>query len=184
VRFGARDYDPEIGRWTAKDPILFDGGDTNLYGYVVNDPVNLVDPSGQVISLIGAAIGIVGRVVLGATARFVLRASPTFGRYVATNPVHFSVITSSAMAGSYFSDGSFIGKNFGAIKGAFEGAFGVSSAIVKGVSTAIRCDTNIFDEVMKNLALNYISGKIGNKLFGENVGKVAAPWIGGIIQKN
>jgi len=34
------------GRWTAKDPILFGGGDTNLYGYVLNDPVNMVDPSG------------------------------------------------------------------------------------------------------------------------------------------
>ena len=28
VRFGARDYDPRTGRWTAKDPILFAGGDT------------------------------------------------------------------------------------------------------------------------------------------------------------
>ena len=46
VRFGARDYDPETGRWTAKDPIGFGGGDANLYGYVVGDPVNLVDPSG------------------------------------------------------------------------------------------------------------------------------------------
>jgi len=34
VRFGARDYDPETGRWTAKDPIMFAGGDANLYGYV------------------------------------------------------------------------------------------------------------------------------------------------------
>ena len=34
VRFGYRDYDPEVGRWTAKDPIGFDGGDTDLYGYV------------------------------------------------------------------------------------------------------------------------------------------------------
>ena len=46
VRFGARDYDPAIGRWTAKDPIDFAGGDANLYGYVGGDPVNWVDPGG------------------------------------------------------------------------------------------------------------------------------------------
>ena len=46
VRFGYRDYDPEVGRWTAKDPIFFDGGDTDLYGYVLNDPINLIDPNG------------------------------------------------------------------------------------------------------------------------------------------
>jgi|CXWL01.1.fsa_nt_gi RHS repeat-associated protein len=45
-RFGARDFDAQTGRWTAKDPILFSGGDTNLYGYVVNDPVNAIDPLG------------------------------------------------------------------------------------------------------------------------------------------
>jgi RHS repeat-associated protein len=38
IRFGYRDYDPDVGRWTAKDPILFAGGDTDLYGYVLNDP--------------------------------------------------------------------------------------------------------------------------------------------------
>jgi RHS repeat-associated protein len=46
VCLGARDYDPQTGRWTAKDPILFAGGDTNLYGYVQNDPINWVDPLG------------------------------------------------------------------------------------------------------------------------------------------
>src|SRR5262249_4543623 len=40
VRFGRRDYDPEIGRWIAKDPIGFAGGDTGLYGYVAQDPIN------------------------------------------------------------------------------------------------------------------------------------------------
>jgi len=47
VRFGARDYDPAIGRWTSKDPIGFAGGDTNLYGYVLQDPVNFIDPHGE-----------------------------------------------------------------------------------------------------------------------------------------
>ena len=51
VRFGTRDYDPEVGRWTAKDRILFAGGDTNLYSYVGNDPVNLGDPRGSKVSL-------------------------------------------------------------------------------------------------------------------------------------
>jgi RHS repeat-associated protein len=46
VRFGFRDYDPDVGRWTAKDPIGFAAGDTDLYGYCLNDPVNYVDPSG------------------------------------------------------------------------------------------------------------------------------------------
>ncbi|UCD81518.1 MAG: RHS repeat-associated core domain-containing protein, partial [Desulfobacterales bacterium] len=46
VRFGYRDYDPDVGRWTAKDPIFFAGGDTDLYGYCLNHPVNFIDPLG------------------------------------------------------------------------------------------------------------------------------------------
>ncbi|MBI9085486.1 MAG: hypothetical protein JEZ11_17955 [Desulfobacterales bacterium] len=65
VRFGYRDYDPDIGHWTAKDPIFFDGGDTDLYGYVLNNPVNLFDPTGE-YGIPGAVLGI----VLGASAGF------------------------------------------------------------------------------------------------------------------
>jgi len=46
VRFGARDYDPSFGRWTAKDPIRFVGDGPNLFAYAFNDPVNRSDPSG------------------------------------------------------------------------------------------------------------------------------------------
>lgn len=47
VRFGARDYDAEAGRWTSKDPLGFAAGDTNLYRYAAGDPINVTDPSGQ-----------------------------------------------------------------------------------------------------------------------------------------
>ncbi len=61
IRFGYRDYDPDTGRWTAKEPIFFAGGDTNLYGYVLGDPVGLTDPLGysafgDIYSGIGTAL--------------------------------------------------------------------------------------------------------------------------------
>ena len=37
-----RAYDPETGRWLSRDPIGEAGG-INLYGYVGNSPVNLID---------------------------------------------------------------------------------------------------------------------------------------------
>jgi RHS repeat-associated protein len=46
VRFGARDYDASVGRWTSKDPIRFGGG-MNLYGYVLSDPIDGIDPFGR-----------------------------------------------------------------------------------------------------------------------------------------
>jgi RHS repeat-associated protein len=45
VRFGVRDYDPRIRRWTSKDPIRFQAG-LNVYAYAANDPVNHRDPFG------------------------------------------------------------------------------------------------------------------------------------------
>ena len=58
VRFGRRDYDAESGRWTSKDPLRFDGGDTNLFGYLVGDPVNWLDATGRnPIAVGGAAVG-------------------------------------------------------------------------------------------------------------------------------
>lgn len=46
VLFGSRDYEPASGRWTARDPIGFDGGQGNLYAYVGSSPVQHRDPTG------------------------------------------------------------------------------------------------------------------------------------------
>ena len=45
VHLGAREYDPQTGRWLTPDPIGFAGG-PNLYGYVLADPINYIDPLG------------------------------------------------------------------------------------------------------------------------------------------
>ncbi len=47
VRFGSRDYDGYIGRWLNKDLIRFAGHDSNLFGYVFNDPINASDETGR-----------------------------------------------------------------------------------------------------------------------------------------
>jgi len=45
--FGYRYYAPALGKWITRDPIGEFGG-YNLYAYVLNDPVNWVDPNGLI----------------------------------------------------------------------------------------------------------------------------------------
>ena len=44
--YRARYYDADTGRFISEDPSGFAAGDLNLFRYVLNDPVNLVDPTG------------------------------------------------------------------------------------------------------------------------------------------
>ena len=47
LRFGARDYDAQAGRWTAKDPVSFDADGSNLYEYALSNPVSAQDFTGK-----------------------------------------------------------------------------------------------------------------------------------------
>lgn len=50
TKFGARWYDPEVGRWISKEPLGF-AGSMNFYVYAGNDPVNYIDVNGQFRSM-------------------------------------------------------------------------------------------------------------------------------------
>ncbi len=59
--YGARFYDPVIGRSTTLDPSADeeDQETDSLYGYVANNPISRIDPDGKIWNfVIGAAIGI------------------------------------------------------------------------------------------------------------------------------
>ena len=70
VRFGARDYDAETGRWTAKDPIRFAGGFSNFYEYCSNNPVCLIDLWGlqEIVIYSKSGSGSIGKPVSGTSS--------------------------------------------------------------------------------------------------------------------
>jgi RHS repeat-associated protein len=53
-------FSPSLRTWTSLDPIMFQGGDNRLYGFVLNNPTNDFDPSGQV----GASISVTTHILL------------------------------------------------------------------------------------------------------------------------
>jgi RHS repeat-associated protein len=177
VRFGYRDYMPEIGKWTAKDPILFAGGDSNLYGYVQNDPINYIDPEGKILANIGGAIvgGIVGGIVNAAThsesgqvweAFKVGAIGGAVGGFL-LNPAIAGAVT-GALTGYMNVDAGLDCGDAGkaALYGGAMGLAGGGMAKLAGISTAARAGTS-------NLAGMEAAAKVGEAAAGVTAGTIS-----------
>ncbi len=109
VHFGYREYDPLTGKWTAKDPIDFSGGDSNLYGYVLGDPVNFVDPSGE----FGVPGAIAGGIV-GFTMSFY---NPCTGGFQTPSLLTLGLNTVAGATGGFFGGYFATSSTFAAVMG-------------------------------------------------------------------
>ena len=57
-----RYYHAELGRFVTRDPIEYEGGDSNLYGYCADNPLIYTDPNGKAVVTVGVTTFILGRV--------------------------------------------------------------------------------------------------------------------------
>ncbi len=128
IRFGARDYDPEVGRWTARDPIGFEGGSGSLYVYVDSDPINSNDPSGLFFLPGCIAGGLAGGFMGGASA---LAGAAAGQAATGGCKIRWAPVVISAGAGAL--TGCFAGSGVSAAMGAAEaGGAAIAAAAAAG----------------------------------------------------
>ena len=158
----ARYYHPELGRYLSRDPLYQEGGSLNFYLYCGGDPLNKVDPTGELPFLLVAVLvgAVVGAVVAAGVQAYQQRNEPgsfedkawavakaagkgalggAVGGLVAGLAVMGAAALGSATAATMIAGGSLSSAPIGAILGvgALEGAAGAlgqtcSDAVVDG----------------------------------------------------
>jgi len=186
--YGARFYDPVIGRWTSVDELAEDPEqiDKSPYAYVWDDPISKDDPDGKCPScIIGALVA----------------AAVDYGEQVATNYVegnahpftnniNLTSIATSAVAGFVTSGGSVI-ENVGAKIAVKVGASVINNTVKittssTGLKTTVETNAvNVVKNTAIDLAADGAAGKIGGKVEGalSKVGLTNAGKLSGTAKK-
>jgi len=133
-QFSTRYYDPSLGRWTQQDPVggsLADLNAANRYTYAGDDPINVVDPSGE--DATACILGLAGSIV-GAIASIA---------GVAASALGIALATGAALVGAIFG-----------LVGALLGLAGAAIALVATIVLACGVSPQQVVEVVGQLVLN------------------------------
>jgi len=193
VRFGARDYDPSYGRWLAKDPILFAGFDSNVYGYVYNNPIVFRDSLGlwagvddAIFAGGGALAGLIGQgfsdLLSGQMSGWEDYAGSAIGgaafgeALLYTGPIAAGAIggavTNATKQGLKNLTGKQCGFNF--VSFAADTGVGAATGLIPGVRVpGVTAGRGSWNAVYKQMATKFSNGQISNvstrtalKMFG------------------
>lgn len=128
--FGARFYDPTLGRFTSADTQLADDFTTpdvlNRYAFALNDPTTLIDPTGHnVWEAIGGVLIGVAEITLGVAVDVLSDGAlePLGGALIGAgmNGIQYSATHSSNFSWKQFGIEEGTGAAFGALTGGFGG---------------------------------------------------------------
>ncbi|MBP7530119.1 MAG: RHS repeat-associated core domain-containing protein, partial [Syntrophorhabdaceae bacterium] len=170
--YRARYYDARAGRFISADPIGLEGGDSNYFRYVANNPVNWADPWGLDVLYFGAGASAFRS---GRTPMDTFNAQVSFGVAFDTETKQISFFKS---VGTYWNRDRCEGKVFGAgaglspiggrLNGGMDDFFGTSLETTNYYGMATK--TNILSESGAKGSSLSVGGK--GMGFGQTVTKI------------